>query len=136
MTKYTFEHMFIQVSAIAFSGICAIAYLTTYKPFEHPLLLKLEIWNEICTIVLVDVLVFFSYANNSEIDTTCDIGFIVCLFSNVAAHLYFLVKDTFLSIKEKIKNCCKKKKQEEPSKKHPCSLTELSHIVVEDRNRV
>jgi len=114
VAKYTEKLLFVQVCAIMFSSACSIAYLTTYKPFEEPLLLKLEIFNDICMVILADIICFFSAANNSEIDTTMDITFIAFLFSNVLVHLYFLVKDTVLSLKERIKNrCCRKKQRPE-----------------------
>ena len=50
---------------------------------------------------------------NPHLDTTrlyYDISFMVCIGGNLLVHVYFLVKDSFLSTKAKIKaKCCKKK---------------------------
>ena len=41
----------------------SVAYLTSYKPFENPLLQNLEVFNEVNTIVLIDILTACTHAN-------------------------------------------------------------------------
>ena len=76
-----------------------IWYLVNYKPFEEPLLNKLDIFNEVTTVLLVDLLPCFSRANMSPSNFEMDILFLCGLFSNIAVHLFFLVKNSLVSLK-------------------------------------
>ena len=54
--------------------------------------LKLDIFNEVTTVLLVDLLTVFSAGNLSKLDLEADLLFLVCLFGNIAVHLFFLIK--------------------------------------------
>jgi len=109
----TQDYFFIQLISLVFVCTGQVFYLVTWRPFEEPLLLKLDIFNEVTTVFLVDILTFFSNGNNFPIGVVVDIAFLVCLFSNLVVHLFFLVKDTVVSSKRKCKRskCCKKTKK-------------------------
>lgn len=92
-------------------------YLITYEPFEEPLMQKLELLNEITNILLMYTISCFSPANVAGVANILpiDITFLTLLGGNICVHLYFLLKDTYISVKEKcIKAkakgffCCKK----------------------------
>ena len=83
-----------------------VLYLTTYRPFESKLLLRLDIFNEVTTVALVDILCSFTPANTSPMDVEMDLLFLVCLIGNISVHLYFLVKSSVVSAKE---SCYRKK---------------------------
>ena len=101
---------------ISFGQIC---YLIYFRPFEEPLLLKLDIFNEVTTIILVDILTCFSGANTMPLDFEMDIFFLVGLFGNIAMHLYFLVKNSLVGIKRSCKKkCCQKKVVKNPLKQY------------------
>ena len=106
---------FVQLTVMVGISIGQIAYLIYCQPFEETLLLKLEIFNEVVTIILLDVLTMASGANNSPIDQETDILFLLCLVGNVSVHIFFLVKDSVRSTKAKCRNakrkgcCCWKK---------------------------
>ena len=92
-------------------------YLITYEPFEEPLMQKLELLNEVTSILLMYTISCFSSANVAGVANMLpiDITFLTLLGGNICVHLYFLLKDTYISVKEKcIKAkakgffCCKK----------------------------
>jgi uncharacterized membrane protein len=94
-----------------------ILYLITYEPFEEPLMQKLELLNEVTSILLMYTISCFSSANVAGVANMLpiDITFLTLLGGNICVHLYFLLKDTYISVKEKcIKAkakgffCCKK----------------------------
>lgn len=101
---------FVQLLSMVIISFGQISYLVYFKPFEEPLLLKLDIFNEFTTIILVDLLTCFSGANTKPLDFEMDIFFLVGLFGNIAVHLYFLVKNSVVGLKQSCKRkCCQKK---------------------------
>ena len=100
------EHLFAQICVMIFFSTLQVGYLATVMPSENLLGLKLDIFNEITTVCLVDLLTVFSTANLSKFDLEADILFLVFLFINLAVHLFFLIKTTVISTKE---NCKKQK---------------------------
>ena len=94
------------------------------------MLLKLDIFNEITTVILVDVLTVFTDGNPHEPSALMDILFLVVLFGNISVHLYFLVKDTVHQTKLKCKRrggfccCCKPQKQKKTPIKTSLNLKE------------
>ena len=79
--------------------------------------MKLDIFNEITTVALVDFLTVFSAANLTKFDSEADIVFLVCLFVNLAVHLFFLIKTTVVKTKESCKKCKNKFNPVKRSKK-------------------
>ena len=59
----TQKNIFVQVLSKQVLSFIQIAYLVHFRPFEEPLLQKLEIFNEVTTILLVDLITIFSDAN-------------------------------------------------------------------------
>ena len=92
------KYLFLQLIVMVLSSVIQVAYLTTFQPSEEPLLLKLDLFNEITTITLVDMLVIFSIANPSPFDLEADIAFLSILFGNLAVHIFFLLKSTCLGM--------------------------------------
>ena len=109
----TKDILFVQVSSMVFISIAQVAYLSYFNPIQNPLILKLDIFNEVTTVILVDVLTVFTDGNPHEPSVVMDIIFLVVLFGNISVHLYFLVKDTCYQTKLKCKRkggcccCCK-----------------------------
>ena len=109
---------FVQLTVMVGISIGQISYLLHCQPFVEPLLLKLEIFNEVVTIILLDLLTLASAGNNSPIDLETDIMFLLCLIGNVAVHIYFLVKDSVKVTRVKCriamrKGCCCRKKEQD-----------------------
>ena len=107
----TKQYFFIQLFVMILISVGQVAYLTVCKPFEEPLLLKLEIFNEVTTVVLIDLLTCFTRANTMPLDLEMDINFLVGLFGNIAVHLYFLIKNSVKNIRLycRKKRCCRRK---------------------------
>ena len=59
----TQKNIFVQVLSKQVLSFIQIAYLVHFRPFEKPLLQKLEVFNEVTTILLVDLITIFSDAN-------------------------------------------------------------------------
>lgn len=102
---------FVQLASMVLISFGQISYLIYYKPFTEPLLLKLDIFNEVTTIILVEILTCFSQANTKPLDFEMDIFFLVGLFGNITVHLYFLVKNSLYSVKLSCKKKCLRRKQ-------------------------
>ena len=66
----------------------------------------MDIFNEACTIALVDLLLIFSEGNTRPVNAHLDILFLVALFSNIVVHLYFLIKSSIVDVKLKCKRKC------------------------------
>ena len=115
----TQKNIFVQVLSMQVLSFLQISYLVRYRPFEEPLLQKLEIFNEVTTILLVDLLTIFSDGNYMKKEFAMDILFLVCLFSNIAVHMYFLIKDSLHSVRLRCKRrggccnscCCRRNKK-------------------------
>ena len=97
----TKELLFVQLSVMILISMGQTWYLINFRPFKQPLLLKLDIMNEVTIVFLVDVLTCFSQANTEPIDYEMDIIFLVGLFGNIAVHLFFLVRNTAGTLKRK-----------------------------------
>ena len=112
-SSYLYLQLLSQLVVMTFQ----IWYLVTFKPFEEPLLQKLEIYNELTMIILVYCVMTFSPLN-SDIESnelSLVIVFLGCLCGNILVHLYFLCKDSLLSGSKKCKKACcmKPSKQKE-----------------------
>ena len=104
------DNLFVQVLSTSFVSTLQIWYLLEYKPFEKPLLQKLEIFNEATMIVLVYVLMCFSESNLKDLDTELpfDITFAFFLFGNICGHLFFLLRRNYGDAAQKCKKQCNK----------------------------
>ena len=91
--------LFAQIITMVFFSVLQVAYLETYNPSEEPLIQKLDIFNEITTVILVDLLTIFSHGNILKFDLEGDIAFLALLLGNLSVHLYFLFKSTFIGVK-------------------------------------
>ena len=85
---------------MVFFSSLQVGFLTSFKPCEVSLGMKLDIFNEITTVALVDLLTVFSAANLTKFDSEADIIFLACLFGNLIVHIFFLVKTTVVSTKD------------------------------------
>jgi len=117
------EHLFAQVVVMVFFATLQVAYLTSFKPFTEPLFMKLDILNEVTTVILVDLLVALSDANQSRFDLEVDIIFLSCLFGNLSVHIFLLMKNLtrriYLQCKKR-RFCCRT-----IAKKRPLSQQEI-----------
>ena len=108
----------IQVVTMVGFSVIQVAYLTTYRPFLNSLLLRLDVFNEFTTVILVDLLLVFSEANQEKFDLEADVFFLACLFGNLCVHIFFLMVNTVHGIKLSCKRqrarrtgcwkCCKR----------------------------
>ena len=88
------QYLFAQIAVMFVFATLQVGFLTTFRPFTEPLLMKLDVFNEFTTVVLVDLLVVLSDANQSKFDFEADIFFLACLFGNLSVHLILLVRNT------------------------------------------
>ena len=105
------KFLFAQISILVFFSTIQVAYLTTFKPNEDSLMHKLELFNELTTVLLVDLLTIFSAGNLHKFDFEADIGFIGILICFMLVHVFFLVKSSVIEAKKKCrkkgkKSCC------------------------------
>jgi len=84
-------------------------YLLHFKPFENSLVQKLEVFNEVCSLVML--LLTFCMTDlvpSPEDRNIVGLFFIGCIALNIGTHLYFLFADVFVKLFRLIMNKCKK----------------------------
>ena len=107
------EHLFIQINTLFLCSSVQVFYLTTYLPMEDTLVQRLEVFNEVTAIALINILPIFSdynqNGNNSIIQA--DVLFLCVLFANLVVHLFFLFKGSIVDCKLKCKLFANKRAQ-------------------------
>ena len=85
-------------------SIMSACFLLNFSPFQESLPLRLEIFNEITTVLLLYTVTCFTNFV-PDVHTQVFIGyFFICLMiANMAAHLFFLLRSSFLDCKHKYK---------------------------------
>ena len=84
-----------------------------WRPFEDEIMNRIEIFNEVTTIVLSYILFLFTEFNfdYEKNNFEYDMMFLSVLSSNVLVHLIILMADSIRNIIGKLrKRCCKKHK--------------------------
>ena len=109
-----------------------VYYLTTYNVFEEALMKNLDLFNELTSIALVDMIIVFSQYNYKMEYLEGDIIFIGILCGNLFVHLFFLVWSTVSDQrkawrKRKYKKAKKEmKKQKKLGKKYATKSSEIN----------
>ena len=106
------ENVFVQISCLFVFSTLQIMYLVEVRPFEHNLMQGLEIFNEFCTLGLTYILMCLTSGNVNlwHSATYYDYAFLSGMGINLSVHVFLLIKDSALSIKDKIKaKLCKSK---------------------------
>lgn len=72
----------------------------------------MELFNEVCTLALVYIMVCFTDANEALFLTEnyYDFAFMAGMATNLLVHVYFLLKNSFFEIRDTIKAKCFKHK--------------------------
>mmetsp|Transcript_4056 Transcript_4056/g.5393 ORF Transcript_4056/g.5393 Transcript_4056/m.5393 type:complete len:397 (+) Transcript_4056:1458-2648(+) len=120
----------VQICVMLFFSTTQVAYLTTYSPSEDKLGMKLDVFNEVTTVVLVDLLTVFSAGNPFKFDLEADIFFLSCLLGNLCVHLFFLTTSSVHGAKLSMKKrkaqgkgcCCSRPKVKVNDKNQPDPL--------------
>mmetsp|Transcript_8669 Transcript_8669/g.10695 ORF Transcript_8669/g.10695 Transcript_8669/m.10695 type:complete len:406 (-) Transcript_8669:168-1385(-) len=120
----------VQICVMLFFSTTQVAYLTTYSPSEDKLGMKLDLFNEVTTVVLVDLLTVFSAGNQFKFDLEADIFFLSCLLGNLCVHLFFLTTSSLHGAKLSMKKrkaqgkgcCCSRPKVKVNDKNQPDPL--------------
>ena len=99
VTLVLHQNVILQLSCNYILTLISIAYLTTFVPFEEPLEYRLELMNECFTIFVIDLCFLFT---NLDPDRTRKYKWgyllIVVIFSSLAVHVVFLLKQTIRSL--------------------------------------
>lgn len=59
------EHLFIQINTMFLFSAVQVFYLTTYLPMKENLVQRLEVFNEVTAIALINILPIFSEYNHN-----------------------------------------------------------------------
>ena len=95
------------------------------KPFEDPILFKMEVFNELMILLMVYSMMCLSDANTGLAGhmLVFDMMFLSCVIMSLSVAIGFLLKEAIISNKNKIKKKCCKPKANPPSEpKHPQSI--------------
>ena len=82
-----------------------VAYLTTYNPFDEPLVGKLEIMNEFFNVAVIDTMFMLTKINSVKVRSWMSFVYVVLMGGNIFIHLTFLI----ISSIRQLKLDCKKK---------------------------
>ena len=106
---YANEHFFVQVFTLMLTSMVVTMYYAYYEPFAHPILLRIELFNEVTQIALAYALLCFSPANLflEQESFAYDIGFFSIAGFNLVIHLGLLMISSLKSLFMKIKAKCK-----------------------------
>lgn len=128
-----FDYLFVQFFSLLAMSTIVVVYLTEYRPFEESKMLYLECFNEVTTLSMIYIMISLCEANHSIEETRIwyDIAFVVAIGINILVHLSLLARESFISVKEKIKAstcccCCKTK----AIKKEASSSQAKSHQIL------
>ena len=94
----------IQLGMVSVMQLASACYIILFKPFEEQLINRLEIMNEVITLLLIHLIYLFTPLVESEVHKyNLGFAFICMLAGCIAVHLFFLFKDIVRQIIEKIK---------------------------------
>ena len=83
-------------------AMASVIFLLTFKPIGNRLVAKLEIFNDITTLVLLyNALNFTDYVSDVHTQFLVGFSFIVFMSLNMAVHLGFLLDGSFKDWKKK-----------------------------------
>ena len=96
--------MILQLALAVYIQIASGCYIILHQPFEEQLMNRLEVMNEVTTLLLVDLIFLFTPLIDSQV-IKYNLGFtFICIFSIcIAVHLLFLSIDITKQLIEKIK---------------------------------
>lgn len=102
-------------------------YLFMYKPFETQLMLGLELFNEMTSLVLLYLaLGFTDFISDEELEVELGWVFNSIMAVNICVHLYFMLRSSVNDCKRKCRQRMQKKRLQEAEllKKKPESQAE------------
>jgi hypothetical protein len=74
-------------------------YILHFKPFEEPLINRLEVMNETITLLLVNLIFMFTpIIDSPKIQYNLGIVFVCIMALCISAHLFFIFKDIVLGL--------------------------------------
>jgi len=86
-------------------AIASVIFLLTFKPIGNLLVAKLEIFNDITTLVLLyNALNFTNYVSDVHTQSLIGFSFIFYMSLNMAVHLFFLLDGSFKDWKKKFQS--------------------------------
>jgi hypothetical protein len=100
------------------------AYLRNFRPFDDSLMQKMEEFNEICTIYVIDIMFFFSEILPEPLEGIGEI-FIAIFALNLCGHMFFMIRETVRACKLNSRKNSFKKKQKIWLKKQSKQTTAL-----------
>ena len=80
----------------------SLCYLIIYKPFEESLMQNLEVFNNITEMILLYSVLSITNANPFALHPFYDALFLTPLVGNICVHFYFLLKSSFIDVKQRI----------------------------------
>ena len=108
-----------------------IIYLMLYKPMQSPFTNRMEVFNECtCIVLMYHIMCFSDFVPEASTRSGLGIGFITIIFSNVAVHLFFMIKDNYERVKQKImKKCCYDRWRKNALKLHKKRKEQLDYAI-------
>jgi hypothetical protein len=103
MAIFYFQYLVLGLAVNICLVLIQVTYLVLYKPFEDPLLQKLEIFNELSTLVAIDLMFVFTDTYSHQAHEHVGYAFVFVLCINILTHMFFLVRATCRNIRLSIR---------------------------------
>ena len=95
---HLYKQVLLQLGLQLILSLVSYVYLIQYEPFSEPLIQWLEVFNEVCCILIIDTLYCFTdVIVDPENQQIIGYIFIACLAINIAVHIYCLFRSSFHS---------------------------------------
>ena len=92
----------LQIFTCLILAMVSMLYLIHTQPFKETLVTNLEILNEVTTLVLLyHLLCFTNFCPDVRTQVLVGYSFVFFLSANMATHVFFLLRSTFLDYKRK-----------------------------------
>lgn len=102
------DFLWMQLATQYLFSVFMVIYLTYFRPLELFFTNRLEAFNECCCVVLMyHIMCFSDFVPSAETRNGLGYSFIVSIFANVAVHLFFMLRESYLRMKRRImRKCC------------------------------
>ena len=99
VARYCYNNIQLQLSLQLELTTLQLGYLLHFKPFDGSFAQKLEEFNEWCTMLLIGILYCMTeYVPSAEDKYLIGFFFIALIVSNLATHLFFLLREVVSSL--------------------------------------
>ena len=110
---YIPDFIWLQILMTIYLTQFAAIYLVHYKPFEDPTVQRLEVFNELTTMLLLSIVYCFTPLVPEKRHEMIGKLYMTVVGANICAHFFFLIKNFFKHMRQALLKCQRRQKQKE-----------------------